>query len=363
MKINADMAIVAGAYGLGALGASWALSHSSTSNGVGRYAVPTGLGVLGGGAAVVSLLRTGSQAGLGTIPLLGGAVAAGAILGGVLGAITHRSGGTSSSGSSNGPTTTSGSTWDPGTHGSYDNNGNSESWDGQDPTGKPHPTPRDVRPGDILPNVVPQRPSAVGISTNGNSRFFDFATTTGNLGQGPLELVRHYTDPTLPIMQVVHNRNGSTHEVPTDRNSFEDGPKTNHLAFDDFAKYELFAADANGHAGKSVAKSHYKESFLIIDTNLVDPSIDPHQNRRIDRSQGDVEVQGISPGWGDTYGPGLCGQSFDITNLPDGRYVLRQTMDPGNRFIESSDADNVRDTVVDIRGTEVSIVSSKLVSA
>ncbi len=351
MKINADMALLAGTYGIGALGASWALSNFSSSNGVGRYAVPAGLGVLGGGAAAISLIRNGTHAGLGTIPLLGGAVAAGAILGGILGAITHRSGGASSGGS----------TWDPGTHGSYGDNGNSESWDGQDPTGTPHPTPRDVRAGDILPNVVPQTPGSVGISTDGNRRFFDFATTTGNLGQGPLELVRHYTDPTLPIMQVIHNRDGSRHEVPTDRSTFEDGAATNHLAFDDFAKYELFAADAHGHAGTSVAKSHYKESFLIIDTNRVDTSIDPHENLRIDRAQGDVEVQGISPGWGDTYGPGLCGQSFDISNLPDGRYVLRQTMDPGNRFIEANEADNVRDTLVEIHGKDVRIVNSKLV--
>ena len=349
MRITPGIALGAGALAVGTTAGTAYAVRSSDATGPSRLALPAGLGILGGTAAVAGLaLRSHAGSALvNALPAAGGAVATGGVLGGVLGVMTSSK--------------SAADTWDPNHHGSYDEPNPGEAWDASDPTGTPHPTKYQARRGDLLPNVVPQTPSTVQMSTEDGKRFLDFATTTGNLGEGPLELLKRPV-PGQPIKQVIHNRNGSTRELSTDRDSFEDGPRSNHLAFNDFARYELFHADRNGHPKGEIARSQYKESFLIIDTDHVDPTIDPDGKHRVDRTQGSAEVQGISPGYGDTYGPGLCGQSFDVTDLPDGRYVLRQSMDPGKRFVESNDDDNTRDTLIEIKGDTATIISSKLVA-
>jgi hypothetical protein len=56
-------------------------------------------------------------------------------------------------------------------------------------------------------------------------------------------------------------------------------------------------------------------------------------------------------GWGDTYYQGVAGQSFDITDVPNGRYQLRVTTDPFHKILETSYADNTSLLTVDLAGT------------
>ncbi len=349
MGITSRAAIALGA-GVASGIAAFTIARDGTSTAA-RIGTPAAASALGGGLILAGSLLRGRGAGsalAGALQIAGGGIIAGGFAGGIAGALAHK-------GASHG--TYSGSP--DGTHGGYGQPNPPESWDGQDPVGPDHPTAYTPKAGDLLPNIIPQQPMQLQISHEGNKRFLDFGTTTGNLGAGPLEL-RRYTDGTRPIMQIVRNSDGSERELSTDRNTFEDGPGSNHLAFNDFARYELFRAGDEGVAGAEILRSQYKESFLIIDTDHLSASIDPDGERRVNRTVPGAEVQGISPGWADTYGPGLCGQSFDISNLPDGEYVLRQSMDPGNRFAESNEHDNVRDTRVRIRGTQVSIVNSQI---
>lgn len=349
MGITSRAAIALGA-GVASGVTAFSIARDGTSTAA-RIGTPAAASVIGGGLLLAGSLLRGKGVGgalSGALQIAGGGIIAGGLAGGIAGALAHK-------GASHGSYTGS----PDGTHGGYGQPDPPESWDGNDPVGAEHPTAYTPKAGDLLPNIIPQKPMQLQISREGDKRFLDFGTTTGNLGAGPLEL-RRYIDGTKPIMQVVRNSDGSERELSTDRDSFEDGPGSNHLAFNDFARYELFRAGEEGITGAEILRSQYKESFLIIDTDHLTESIDPEGARRVDRSVAGAEVQGISPGWADTYGPGLCGQSFDITNLPDGEYVLRQSMDPGNRFAESNERDNVRDTRVRISGSRVSIVSSQI---
>ena len=47
-------------------------------------------------------------------------------------------------------------------------------------------------------------------------------------------------------------------------------------------------------------------------------------------------------GWGDTYYQGLPGQSFDVTDLPNGTYFIKVQANPGGHLFESNMANNVR---------------------
>ena len=51
-------------------------------------------------------------------------------------------------------------------------------------------------------------------------------------------------------------------------------------------------------------------------------------------------TQGISVGWGDTYGYYLADQDIDVTGLASGDYELWIEVDPNNRLLETDDTDN-----------------------
>lgn len=50
------------------------------------------------------------------------------------------------------------------------------------------------------------------------------------------------------------------------------------------------------------------------------------------------EVQGISPGWGETYGSSVSGQELNIEAVPDGEFALRSVADPDTNLAESDEA-------------------------
>jgi Lysyl oxidase len=51
-------------------------------------------------------------------------------------------------------------------------------------------------------------------------------------------------------------------------------------------------------------------------------------------------MMGLSVGWGDQYSASTNFQWIDITGLPNGRYRLTATADPGHLVKESSYANN-----------------------
>jgi hypothetical protein len=51
-------------------------------------------------------------------------------------------------------------------------------------------------------------------------------------------------------------------------------------------------------------------------------------------------TQGMSVGWGDTYGSSLSGQSLNIADLAPGIYRLRHVFDPKGLLLETNESDN-----------------------
>ena len=58
----------------------------------------------------------------------------------------------------------------------------------------------------------------------------------------------------------------------------------------------------------------------------------------------------LDVGWGDTYGQYLPGQAFDITDVPNGRYVMRVEVNPEGLLYETTTANNVQDRVIRLKG-------------
>jgi hypothetical protein len=116
-----------------------------------------------------------------------------------------------------------------------------------------------------------------------------------------------------------------------------------HWHFTDAAQYQLL--DANGQ----VAVRSGKEAFCLANTDAVDYTI-PRANWRPSNTdlhtscgeQTSLSVrQVLDIGNGDTYAQYLPGQSFDITDLPNGTYYIEITVNPNGNLRESDRTNNV----------------------
>src|SRR3954447_16373109 len=62
---------------------------------------------------------------------------------------------------------------------------------------------------------------------------------------------------------------------------------------------------------------------------------------------------GVGPTKASRWAPVSEGQSFDITNVPTGRYWLVQRAHPGGRYRESDDSNNASSALIEIEQTRV----------
>jgi hypothetical protein len=116
----------------------------------------------------------------------------------------------------------------------------------------------------------------------------------------------------------------------------------NHWHFTDFAQYRLLDADQN------LAVRSGKESFCLANTDAVDLTL-PRANWKPENTdwdsscgqEGSIAVREVLDiGHGDTYSQGVAGQSFDITDLPNGTYWLEVAANPDGRLAESDRTNN-----------------------
>jgi hypothetical protein len=140
------------------------------------------------------------------------------------------------------------------------------------------------------------------VSGTGTRRLLRFSTMTPNIGDTDLVL-----------------------GDPTANPGFEFAPCHNHFHFNGYARYEL----VNG-IGDVVAVGH-KQAFCLLDSMPVLPDAgSPHFH---------CGFQGLTRGWADIYDSSLDCQWVDITDVPDGDYLLRISINP-DQVIEESTYDN-----------------------
>ena len=190
---------------------------------------------------------------------------------------------------------------------------------------------------ELIPNLVARPATQLSIavdSTNGHV-LLRFDGTSWNNGLGPLELIAGgATSNGQDVYQRVYSSDGSYEDLYA--GTFVYHPQHEHFHFGDFARYELRAANAAPGSEQTSSKT----SFCVMDTTAVDLSLTGAPHSAVYNTCNKVK-QGMSVGWGDTYGPALAGQSFDITGLPEDDYELSIISDPNNRLLETDETDNV----------------------
>jgi Lysyl oxidase len=226
------------------------------------------------------------------------------------------------------------------------------------------------------PDLRTQPPSDLrfdSVSINGEVRsVLRFSNTVWNAGSGPVHLVAK-TDRQAKKSQVFQRiYSNSTASGQYDQKHVGDfvfHPAHDHFHFEDFAEYQLWPAAAwdqwvadgrpNGTERSSLRGQGTKTTFCIMDTARVDPNIPGSAITPAYLSCGRT-TQGMSVGWGDTYGWQLADQwvVLDGTELADGLYVLRSIADPLNVLYESP---NRADATVESRTANEAITRFRVV--
>jgi hypothetical protein len=191
---------------------------------------------------------------------------------------------------------------------------------------------------DLPPNLTPLTASNLSLVTNTTAgSTLRFSTTSWNNGTGPLELVAGAVD-TGSGKQMVYQRiflsDGTSflHYA----GSFTYHPAHDHIHFDDYALYSLQPINAPGGS----LRTGVKTTFCVMDTTKINSLLPGAPSQAVYSTCGRT-VQGMSVGWGDTYGAHLAGQEIDFSGNPDGIYQLKIDVDPKKLIVESNENDNV----------------------
>jgi hypothetical protein len=184
-----------------------------------------------------------------------------------------------------------------------------------------------------LPNLTALPAFDIHIAENPSGKQeLRFSFRSWNSGDGPFEMIAgELAQGRQNVYQRIYNDDGSYAE--TLAGNFEWHSGHNHFHFDDYALYLLQKVTGNSQ------KTSTKTSFCLMDTSLEDGTLPGVPSTAQYVSCGNF-FQGISVGYGDTYGWHLPGQEISLKNLKDGEYRLITMVDPQGRLIETDETDN-----------------------
>jgi hypothetical protein len=186
--------------------------------------------------------------------------------------------------------------------------------------------------------------------------YLAFSANVWNAGPAPL-VVDGFRKPGADLMdsyQYFYDAKGKQIGY-TPAGTMEWDPRVGHehWHFTDFASYRLLAADKH-----EIVKSG-KEAFCLANTDAIDYTVKnanwhPY-NTDLSTAcgqQNSISVREVlDVGSGDTYTQYRPGQSFDVTDLPNGTYYIQVIANPANRLKEMSTTNNISYRKVVLGGT------------
>lgn len=203
---------------------------------------------------------------------------------------------------------------------------------------------------ELLPNITALPAFDISIRPNliGEPEL-RFAVTTANLGEGPLEFHGGETGSGKQnVYQRVYLEDGSYYDHLA--GSFIWHPAHQHIHVEDYAEYVLQRIGAPGSSSRTSAKT----SFCVIDTDRIDHRL-PGAPKKAVYATCESDIQGLSVGWGDTYGAHLPGQEINLADLPDADYTLTIVADPKGHLVETTTSDNTSCVLLRIGVSDLSL--------
>ena len=210
--------------------------------------------------------------------------------------------------------------------------------------------------------LVPTPNISIGTNSDTGNRQLQFTHITWDAGTGPFQIkpkYNHRTGVAKFVQTIFKTRTGSSwrpaYSVPLAATGVFDPPSDYRYPLTSFT---LNAMNTDGSLGAVLAVSPKSDYCITADAfvggvpNAPNNTSPPQSNCTNPR-----KPLGFSVGWGDQYDQMDNGQPIDLSGVPDGTYILHAQVDPQHLFTESNPNNNVVDTVLQIAGTSVTVVS------
>ncbi|GGQ65740.1 hypothetical protein GCM10010166_39210 [Couchioplanes caeruleus subsp. azureus] len=224
----------------------------------------------------------------------------------------------------------------------------------------PAKAPKAVKASRIAPGPRPDLRSlpawGISLSQEGRKWFVNFGATVWNAGTSPLLVdgFRRTGTELMDAYQYFFDAKGKeVGSVAAGTMEWDPREGHRHWHFTDFAQYNLLRAD------KKLAVRSGKEAFCLANTDAIDYTI-PNakwrpENTDLSSSCGQntaVAVREVlDVGSGDTYTQDRPGQSFEITDLPNGTYYIEVKANPDGKLAELNPKNNTALREIRLGGT------------
>ncbi len=206
-----------------------------------------------------------------------------------------------------------------------------------------------------LPDLIALPPWSMNTMSNRGRDYLEFASTPWNGGPAPLvvEGFRRPGEEVMDAYQYFRDADGNVvgRSLVGDMR-FHPHPAHNHWHFLQFASFTLHDA-----LDMEVVRSR-KQAFCLAPTDPIDITVDRADWSPFDSglstscgSRSALWVREVlQAGWGDTYFQSVPGQSWDITNLPNGWYYARIEVNPLGTLFETDTTNNVESRLIHLGG-------------
>lgn len=186
-----------------------------------------------------------------------------------------------------------------------------------------------------------------------------------NLGDGPFELHNYPGEGSgTEMWQRIYRTDGTVTQTRVGEARFS--PNHGHVHYLGFSTSTLHRIAPDGTVGAEVTRDPGK-GICLADVTLADPGggrtsplsygvpgtcdAATHADPRDPTFPGRPYLtMGISVGAADVYPWYIADQYLDITDIADGRYLLRVEINPGGTLVENTQTNNVAVTCVELRG-------------
>ncbi|HVQ88596.1 MAG TPA: lysyl oxidase family protein [Actinomycetes bacterium] len=216
---------------------------------------------------------------------------------------------------------------------------------------------RSTVPGpDALPDIAALPAWGINVDNHRKSgrSYIRFGATVWNRGPSPL-VVEGFREDNTEIMkafQYFYRDGDLVGKARAGTMEYDHADGHEHWHFRDFANYSLLNAE------KTQVVRSTKEAFCLAPTDIIDLTVAGASMRPwlegLGTACGELDSlwirEVLQTGWGDTYAQYRPGQSFDVTDLPNGKYFVEVRANPDGRLYEVTDANNVALRKIFIRG-------------
>jgi hypothetical protein len=218
--------------------------------------------------------------------------------------------------------------------------------------GDPVPTMDDPDPS-VMPDLVALPAWSVFVDRRLGGDYLSFAANIWVAGSSPL-VVEGFREPNSEVMdafQYFYQDGAAVGRTAAGTLEYDNRHGHKHWHFKQFAAYRLLNAD------QTEAVKSKKEAFCLAPTDPIDlnlPGADWVPETGLSTacgSQSSIWIRETLPiGWGDTYYQGLPGQSFNVTDLPNGTYYIEVHANPLGALREQDLANNTELREVILKG-------------